>query len=308
MKWLISFLVLIFIAYWVITYFLFRYACARKQTPDENNPAQAYPPLKEYEQYVVSGIKWFKGKEPEKITILSYDGLKLVGYYIEHPEPKGTLILVHGYGSLYSLDFGCVYEYYYSLGYSVLAVNQRAHGDSEGKYIFFGTRERYDCQKWAEYIASRTPEDLPVFLDGLSMGTTTVLMASGLKLPDNVKGIIADCGFTSPWDEFCEILKRAKVPVHPVLDGVNLWAKICIGFDFKEYSTLDAMKVNKLPVLFVHGEADTFVPPKFSYENYDACIAPKQLVTVPGAYHGMSYLTDMDKCRRAIEEFLNKYR
>lgn len=307
MKWIIGILIILFAAYWTLAYLLFRYACARKPRPDDSQPAKAYPALGRFEQQVLDGIAWFKSKEPEEISILSYDGLRLKAYYIEHPSPKGTIILVHGYGSLYSLDFGCVYEYYYSLGYSLLAVNQRAHGDSEGKYIYFGTRERYDCQKWAEYIASRIPETQPIFLDGLSMGTTTVLMASGLKLPSNVRGIIADCGFTSPWEEFSEVLKRAKAPVRPVLDSVNLWAKICIGFDFREYSTLDAMKVNKLPVLFVHGEADTFVPTRFTYENYKACRADKYLVTVPEAYHGMSYLTDTDKCRRAIEQFLSKY-
>ena len=307
MKWIIGILIVLFAAYWTAAYFLFRYACARKKRPDEAHPAEAYPALKKYEEQVLSGIAWFKSKEPEVISLLSYDGLKLTACYVEHPEPKGTIILMHGYGSLYSLDFGCVYEYYYNLGYSLLAVNQRAHGDSEGRYIYFGTRERYDCQKWAQYIASRIPSEQPIFLDGLSMGTTTVLMASGLELPSNVKGIIADCGFTSPWEEFCEVLKRAKVPARPLLDSVNLWAKICIGFDFREYSTLEAMKINKLPILFVHGEADRFVPPRFTYENYKACRAEKYLVTVPEAYHGMSYLTDTAKCRKAIEEFLNKY-
>ena len=97
------------------------------------------------------------------------------------------------------------------------------------------------------------------------------------------------------------------MPARPLLDSVNLWARICIGFDFREYSTLDAMKVNRLPVLFIHGEADTFVAIRFTYEYYRACRAEKYLVTVPEAYHGMSYLTNTAKCRKAIEEFLNKY-
>ncbi len=307
LKLLFTILIILFAAYWIMAYLLFRYACARKKRPDDMHPAKAYPALKKYEEQLLSGMVWFRSKQPEEISLLSHDGLRLTAYYIEHPNPKGNIILVHGYGSLYSLDFACVYEYYYNLGYSLLAVNQRAHGDSEGKYIYFGTRERYDCQKWAEYIASRIPSKQPIFFDGLSMGCTSVLMASGLKLPPNVKGIIADCGFTSAWEEFCEVLKRAKVPARPLLDSVNFWSKVCIGFDFREYSTLDAMKVNRLPILFVHGEADTFVPPGFTYENYRACKGEKYLVTVPEAGHGMSYLTDMAKCRKAVEEFLDRY-
>ena len=185
-------------------------------------------------------------------------------------------------------------------------IDQRAHGLSEGKYITFGVKERFDCVRWAEYVHKRIGGD--IFLDGLSMGSTTVLMASGEKLPDSVRGIIADCGFTSPEEIMTKIMTvDLKIPKDPLFAPVAWMIKKRAGFAVNEYSTLDAMKKNRLPILFLHGKADKFVPYEMTVRAYEACRSEKELLLVENAGHGISYLVEPERCKAALEKFLRKY-
>ena len=193
-------------------------------------------------------------------------------------------------------------------GCNVLYVEQRGQGESEGKYMGFGLLERKDCQAWAAWAARQWP-DLPIYLSGISMGATTVLMAAGEALPKNVKGITADCGFTSPkaiWRHVTEQnLHMSYSPIRRLwLDGA-FRRKLHAGLG--SYSTLTAMKNCRTPVLFVHGTADAFVPIEMTYENYLACAAPHRLVVIPGAGHGMSYALEPETCRRAMESFWEEF-
>ncbi len=264
------------------------------------------PSLAPYKEQMEEGRNWFFSQQPEKVEIVSYDGLKLRGLYVEHPEAKGTIILIHGYRMDGYTDFTCIYKHYYDLGFSLLNVFQRAHAESEGDYITFGIKERFDCRDWCCYISDRFGSEHIIVLDGLSMGASTVLMASGLELPESVRVIIADCGFVSPWEQIAHLMKtKYHVPVHPFLDLADLWARIMAGFSLKEYSTIEAMKTNTIPTLFLHGEADEFVPTEFSIRAYEACTAPKKILTVPGAGHGVSYLTDPESCDKILDDCLN---
>ncbi len=286
------------------TYVIFRIASVRTKEKATNEKAA----WGTFIDLINSGIEWITAKDCEKIEITSYDGLKLAARFLPAEDPRGTIILMHGYRAPLYRDFACVYEYFNSLGFNLLIPSQRAHGESEGKYICYGVKERYDCQKWAEYIYSRFGAESDIFLDGLSMGCSTVLMASDLKLPENVRGILADCGFTSAWDELSYLLKRyAHLPVHPILDGVNLMVKLFAGFALDECSTVDCVAQTDIPILFVHGTDDTFVPCEFSKENYKACSSEKKLVLVDGAEHGVSYLVDRDGCQKEIEAFFERY-
>ena len=256
----------------------------------------------------VAGAAWFRAQAPERISLRSYDGLKLTGYLLETETARGTLLLLHGYRSDPWHDFGVIYEYFHSLGWNILTVNQRAHGESEGKFITYGTKERFDVRDWAKYLSGRFGSDHPIVLDGVSMGCSSVLMALGTDLPENVKGVIADCGFVSPYEELCHVAKnRLHLPVHPLLDLANFFSRRIAGFDFRDYSTLTALEQNMRPVLFVHGERDTFVPPENSRRNYSACKAPKKLILVPEAGHGMSYLVERENCQKEIEQFLRQF-
>lgn len=263
----------------------------------------------EYAQMCADGVRWFKEQEKERIRISSYDGLTLTGLFLPaEGEAKGTIILFHGYRMDGYSDFSCVYELYHRLGYNLLNVFQRAHGESEGRYITFGIKERFDARYWAVYTADRFGPEHDIFLGGLSMGGSTVLMSTGTQLPENVRGVIADCGFTSPYDEFVHVLKsKLHLPVHPFIDIAEGFAQLLAGFGFKDYSTLEAMEVNTLPILFIHGEDDKLVPLKHTTDAFAACRSDKYLITVPKAGHGLSYLLNQEGCRTALEEFLGKY-
>lgn len=256
---------------------------------------------------VLAGIDYFRSLNAERVSITSCDGLKLYASYAEAENSVGTVILMHGYHGSAENDFSVIFRFYRERGFNILAPDQRAHGESEGKIISFGIRERFDCRDWAVFASKRRP-DLPILLDGVSMGATTVLMASGLELPGQVRGIVADCGFTSPHAIYdCVIKSVFKLPPFPFVPATGLCIRVFGGFGIDEYSTLEAMKTNRLPVLFVHGEDDTFVPPEMTKANYEACRAEKVLLTVPGAGHAQSCLVDREKCESALEEFIEKH-
>ena len=140
------------------------------------------------------------------------------------------------------------------------------------------------------------------------MGSATVLMSLGTDLPPNVKCVIADCGYTAPYDQFAYLLKtRFHLPLHPILDIANLFPRLFAGFGFRDYSTVTALKMNRRPVLFVHGEQDPLVPIRFTVENYAACVAAKRLITVPEAGHGTSYVFATEACQNALRDFLMTY-
>ena len=287
---------------------LFLFVCRRGPTPDFTKPAViAKWGRAEQTKEILAGITLMQ--DAEDIFLPSYDGLRLHGQLLQQPGAKGTLLLVHGYRSSWSIDFSIVLPYYYSLGYNLLAVDERAHGQSEGAYITFGVHERRDAVTWAQYAEKHFGPEHPLFLGGLSMGATTVLLASALELPPSVRGIIADCGFSSP-EAIMKSVLRAHVkwlPAGPLLALMNVCTRAFAGFSIKEASTLDAVSKTKRPILFIHGTADTFVPCAMSQAAYDACRAEKQLVLVEGAGHGQSYLTDRPRVQAALETFLNQY-
>ncbi len=255
------------------------------------------------------GKQWFWAQEKERITMKSHDGLRLAAYYLPaKTESDKVLILMHGYRNDGFGDFACLVRFYHEMGYHLLVPHQRSHGESEGKYICFGVKERYDLKQWSEYIVKRFQGKCTVFLSGISMGGATVLMAAGLQLPGQVKGIIADCAFTSPWDIFASVLQSDfHLPKTPVLEVADLICRKRAGFAFKECSTLDCMKTNRIPVLFIHGGSDTFVPTQMSYRNYEACTAEKELLIVERAAHATSNMVEPEAYRSKVKEFMEKF-
>ena len=254
---------------------------------------------------ISEGYDWLSHTPSEKIYITSFDGLRLCGHLITHPAARRTVLFMHGFRSSWQHDFGAAAKDLYDAGCNLLFAEQRAHGESEGKYITYGIYERFDCAEWFNCI-SRRFGSLPAYGDGISMGATTVLMATGLKLPGCVKGIIADCGFTSPKAIMTSVFRQhSKLPAWLVIPEVSLYSRLRAGFSFSDYSTLDAMRVNTLPIFFAHGDADDFVPLSMTIENYQACKAPKYLLVVPGAGHGMSYLIDHDTYLESLLNFFD---
>mgnify|MGYP002539434803 CR=1 FL=1 len=285
---------------------LFLFACRRRPVPDFTEPAViAKWGRAEQTEEILAGISLMR--DAEDIFLPSYDGLRLHGQLLQQPGAKGTILLFHGYRSCWQIDFGLVLPYYYdTLGYSLLLVDQRAHGQSQGKYLTFGVRERMDVISWATYMGQKLGPDAPLILGGLSMGATTVLMASCFDFPANVRAIIADCGFTSPYEIAKSVLRRdyPRLPVGLLLPICGLFTRLYAGFGLHDASTLDAVRESRYPILFIHGTGDTFVPCEMTKEAYAACTSEKELILVDSAEHGKSYLVEKGRVEEALCRFL----
>lgn len=246
--------------------------------------------------------------ETEEVSITGHDGIKLTGHLYSCDYPKRLIIAVHGWRSTWNRDFGMAADFWFENNCNVLFIEQRCQGGSGGEYIGFGLLERYDVRDWTHWAHERYEGKLPIYLDGVSMGAATVLMASGLDLASSVKGIIADCGFTSPhaiWKHVAEHhMHLMYSPIKNIADSI---CRQKINMGSEEHSTVDALKKNDIPVLFAHGTADPFVPIEMTYENYMACKAPKRLIVVPGAAHGMSFYVEKERYAEELLRFWSEY-
>lgn len=253
-------------------------------------------------------MAWFRAQKPEELTIRSRDGLKLCGSYLEAPDAKACMLLCHGYRSRGGLDFALVLRTLYEHGCSVLVIDQRAHGRSEGKYIAYGVLERYDCQQWAWFLHAKLGGRVPIFLEGMSMGASTVMMAAELALPPSVVGIIADCGYNSPWEELRHCIKyRYHLPVFPVLPLTELMCRLVAGYSLKGASAAASLANSPLPLLIIHGMDDDFVPATMTAENYAAAAGEKRQILVPGARHALSYLVDRERLEKELMDFIDSH-
>lgn len=272
----------------------------RKQNVSPNHP------LAKVRESIIESQKFFKEHAGE-LLVIETNGVELAARRYAQNDPKGRIILFHGYRSVAETDFGCAMDYYYAQGYELVLVDQRAHGKSSGSWIGFGVLERYDCLSWVRYLNNEYGS-IPTFLSGISMGCSTVLMALGLELPSNVRGVIADCGFTSPKEIIAHVMKRKfPLPVGLILPPLSLFSKIFAGYFLGEYSTLRALKENRIPILFIHGKNDCYVPPEMTLANFETCTAQKELILVEGAGHGTSYLQDKETVEKKVGQFLQTY-
>lgn len=285
-----------------------RFAFLRRPVPDPTDPdAVKHTPWAAVAPYISSSAAWLQTQPVQPITVESYDGLRLYGRFVPAEQAKATIILFHGYRSSYAVDFSACMEYYHNQGYNLLLVDQRAHGNSQGKYITFGIRERFDVLSWVTYVSLMLGEDHPIFLSGVSMGATTVCMAADLEFPGHVVGIIADCGFTSPWDILAH---KATTQYH--LPGVlaafflDFFASLLCRFGLRDCSTQEALSQTTIPVAFFHGLDDHTVPAAMSRQSYDACASQKILTEFPGAHHGTSWLVDPQRYQAVLEQFMKE--
>ena len=291
----------------LLSFTLMCVACLHAQWLVRNvDRAIRHSALRKYEKEMNAGRKWLAEQPQEEVWVTAYDGVRLFGRYIPHENARGTALLFHGWRSIGDIDFSCALEFYASLGLNLLLVDQRAHGRSRGRFTTYGIRERHDVHSWVAWHNERFGKT-PLLTAGLSMGAATVLMACGEPFPENVRGVIADCGFTSPYDIIGKVLRDNHLPAKLLLPLIDLQTTLFAGFSLREYSTLDAMKRTTLPILLVHGEADAFVPCEMSREAYAACTsADKTLLTVPHAGHGQSYLVDTESYRRTACAFVER--
>ena len=257
-----------------------------------------------YKDDIESGTKWINSKPFSEHIITAYDSTKLYGRFYRNGDSKITILMMHGFRSNPIHDFSCAFKFYYDKGFNLLVPDQRAHGKSGGKYITYGTKERYDAKAWLEFANTLVP-DGELYATGVSMGASTVLMAAELNLPENVKGIIADCGFTSPAEIIKKVMREdMKVPLFPLYYTTKAMSKVVAGFDFEECNAALAVKDCKIPLLFLHGKNDSFVPFSMGEEIYNSAGGKKHAVWVEGADHGCSFLVDHKACAEALGGFL----
>ena len=285
------------------------YRVAFYATPSEKQDLYELPrgeKRREKHQFLRNCIRQLDELPYEPVQIRSVDGKRLFARYYHSANGAPVQIQFHGYRGCALRDYCGGTAIARKLGHNVLVVDQRCHGRSEGHTITFGVRERYDCQSWANYAYNRFGKDTPLILCGVSMGASTVLMASSLKLPESVCAIIADCPYSSPRAMIAKVAGEMGLPPKPASAICSLGAMIYGRFRLGSCDPLECVKHTKVPVLLIHGEADQMVPCDMSRALYDACHSQKELVTFPGATHGMSYLEDPARYEATVSDFLSR--
>ncbi len=246
--------------------------------------------------------------EHRDVEITSFDGLKLRGKYYEYEAGAPIEIMFHGYRGNADRDLCGGVLRARAQGRSTLTVNHRASGDSEGRVVTFGINESRDCLLWVDYVIRNIDKDARIILTGISMGAATVMIAAGNReLPENVVAVLADCGYTSPREIIKKTVKDMGLPPRLLYPFIRLGGRLFGGFDIDEVSPIDAMRGCKIPAVFIHGDADDFVPYDMSVRNFEACSADiKKLITVHGAGHGVAYPTDSEKYLAQIGDFFDR--
>ena len=232
-------------------------------------------PMAKYYKYIVESDQWLKEHRVKDIYIISHDGLRLHGLWVKAHNAKGTVILAHGYRSTYLLDLSAALPFYHGLGLNILIPEQRSHGKSEGRFITFGVKESADMQQWIQYHNANYGE-VPVLLAGVSMGASSMLYLADKDLPMNVRGIIADCGFSSPKDIISEVFHRViHLSAVPTIWVTELLARMFADFSLYEKDSRKILANSRVPVLLVHGTEDGFVPCEMSRAGFASCREPK---------------------------------
>lgn len=285
--------------------YVFVMACVRrKDLPWLVEEEIKRTPYGRFYEYMAFGDQWLKDHHAQDVYIESDDGLRLHAYWIPAVNPKGTMLLAHGYRSTMLADFGISFECYHSLGMNLLVPHQRSHGESQGRFITFGVKESKDMLNWIRFH-NRQFGHYQMILTGLSMGASTMLYLADADLPKNVKGIIADCGFTSPKEILSTVFRRVvHLPAVPTLWAAELFARLFAGFSLYEKDTRRSLSNSKVPVLMIHGTGDDFVPCEMTKQGYAACTGPKHILLVEGAEHGVSFIVDQQACTSMLLDFL----
>ncbi len=266
--------------------------------------------VSELKEACINQYQWLEEYGYERFYMTSDNGQKLSGYLIKPEKPSDVYVFCsHGYRSSGKKEYCCFAPYYLKKGFNVFMVDHVASGESEGNFIGFGHYEYKDALKWLDFLTENFGKDIKIIVHGVSMGAATAVLMSGDEdLSENVKMIVSDCGYTSAWDEFNYKLHTFKIPPQPLLTMVNSLNKHRAGYDFRDTNALESVKNAKVPMLFVHGSEDKFVPTFMVYELYSACgSSEKDLLVVDGADHAQSYIKNPAEYEKKLDEFIEKF-
>ena len=289
-----------------ICFYLAFYVPKKNKTPKTEYDL---PQDKIYVPYHDKMIEWIKEVRTfkyEEVSITSFDGLTLRGKYYEYKKGAPIELMFHGYRGTAERDLCGGVKRCFTLGRNVLLVDQRGASKSDGNVITFGINESKDCLRWIDFIIERFGDDVKIILCGISMGASTVLTVADKDLPENVVGILADCGYNSAKEIIKKVVKELKLPPNLVYPFIKLGARLYGGFDLEESTPEKALENCKIPVIFFHGDEDTLVPYYMSEKNYSVCSSNKKLVKIKGAGHGMAFLIDPDNYLNEVALFFTE--
>lgn len=310
MVWLIVGLsVLIAIIIFILVFSFFAYRLVFYVPSNHKENIYAIPNDEQYmhdRDTMIALIKEIDALPYERVYTKSMDNIKLSARYYHVNDNAPLQIQFPGYKGSSLRDFcgGC--KLARELGFNVLLVDQRAHGLSEGRTITFGVKERFDCLSWIDYALNRFGKDIQIHLAGVSMGGATILMASELNLPKNVRGIVADCPFTTPPAIIKKVCKDMRYNPKIMYPFIYLGALLFGHFKLNSSNSAEAVKHTNIPILLIHGEEDKFVPCEMSKEIKNNCVSYSELHTFPGAGHGISFIVDHEKYKQVVTSFLEQ--
>lgn len=256
-----------------------------------------------YKEQIIQDITDVRNLKSKEYSIKSFDGLTLRGKYYECIKGAPIEIMFHGYRGSGERDLSTGVKRAFKCNRNAFVIDQRGSGNSEGHTITFGIKERFDCQSWAYFVAKEFGPDVKIILTGISMGAATVLLASSMDLPENVIGVLADCGYNKASDIIKKVIKDMKLPANIFYTFVKLGARLYGHFNLEETSPYESVQHSKLPIIFIHGDKDDFVPCHMSEKMYKACTSKKRIVTIKNAEHGVSYLVDPDTYIKELNDF-----
>lgn len=309
--WIILLCVLALVVIVMITalvcYLMVFYSKSRKPRAEDDYDL---PPGKEYEPFYPQMIEWTKRSRAtphKKVEITTFDGLTLRGRYYEFSPDAPIEIMMHGYQGNLERDLSGGIFRALNIGHSVLTYDHRGSGLSDGNTLTFGINESRDCRRWIDFVLKEINPDAKIILSGVSMGAATAMITSGYDdLPENIVGIVADCGYTSAKDIIKKVIREMKLPPNILYPFVKLGARLYGGFNLDEFSPIEQVAKSKIPTIFVHGDQDFFVPIDMSERNFEASNATKkELYIVEGAAHGLAYVVAGDKYLDKLSEFFD---
>jgi len=267
---------------------------------------EAVSALEEEQKRLEELRNWTRKRNFESVEVETEDGLTLRAQYLENESPNGkSVILAHGYKGN-SEQMPEITRFYYEEGYNILKPDARGHGKSEGDYIGYGWDDRLDYKEWFNLLINEKDEK-SIFLHGFSMGAATVLMTSGEDLPEEVKGIIADSGYTSLEEELTHQLNYLyRLPAFPIMEVTSLVTKVRAGYTFSEASALEQVKRNRVPLFIIHGDQDELVPTEMANRLYEATNGMKELWIVPGAGHTEGFTVEEEEYKKRVKGFIEE--
>ncbi len=262
----------------------------------------------EFGEYTSKNAQWVHSQNIENIDLKTTHNYTVKGYLLKAQNPsKVFVVFAHGYRADHDGDPINFQRYYYDKGFNFLSFDHTAAGESGGSYVGFDYFESQDTAEWVNYLVNRFGDDIEIILHGVSMGGATVCQMAS-TVPKQVKFIVSDCAYTGALDEFDSVIKGVGIKhTGGILHIFNAMNRVFAGFDLELTDVRDSVKNSKVPMLFVHGSKDDFVPTKMGYELYDLCTAPKDLFIVDGAEHAQSIMIDKEGYENKLSQFIEKY-